>query len=318
MKLSLLHRDKNWITNPPIAGGVQKRLQAFYKYLLDSGKLNNVYCYDDVDKINPSEFILGYNLDNEICRKLDRLNIQTCNTYCSGHDYPSEQIFTSDNVSARFLSSSHFALCKDFVDNDKAFVAPHGFNSDEFQCFDFDPEYFLWCANLGWGWQAKGLEQFIQMAVNNPNYNFVAYGGRHHGDRNHSDKIEEKLRWLDDQIHNFKFKVDLKDQDKDFVFSKAIALCQFTLLNESFNVVTLESIFRKIPVLTLPVNNGGVSDNLGDFNICIQELLINEELLSQIKKQKTRLDNDEFDFKRFSCNTEYHNIKKHFELTFKS
>ena len=309
MQLSLLYKDIDSIHSPPIAGGVQKRFQAFYRYLLRANKLNNLYSYEDIDKISSSEFVVGYNLDNEICRKLGDLNINTCNTYCSGHDQPSEIIFTSNTVSARFLSPSHFELCKNFVDNKRAFTAPHGFNSEEFSSLNSDPKYFIWCSSLAWGPYAKGLSQFIKMAIKNPSYNFVAYGGS----RNNSEKLERDLQKLDDELNNFQFKANLEDEDKDAAFSKAIALCQFTLLNESFNVVTLESIFRKVPVLTLPVNNGGVSDNLGDFNICIEELLVNDQLLAEINKQKNRLNNNEFDFMRFSCETEYETIKNHFE-----
>ena len=303
MMFSILCKKPSDYLCPPTIGGVEKRAKVLMDYLLSQGSLTGIYSFKDLDKIPKTSSIITYNLPNDVAVKLNKLKIKTCNSYCSGHDAPTEEIFTSEFIKVRFLTENQKDLCKGNFNEANAFVAPHGFGEHECKWLPNSRKYYIWCASLGWGTRAKGLDAFFQLAIRNPDKNFIAYCGRWN-----SKELEHSLlesAYSTPNLHNIQIKFDLKDEEKDKAFSHAIALCQFTRLRESFNVVALESVLRNVPVLTLDVENGGVSENLGDFNIKMNKsFILNTEILDQIKTQSDRLNKGLFPKEKFSCGHE--------------
>ena len=300
MKISILCADPENYKTPPIVGGIEKRAKVLIECLQSRKLLEGVFSFQEIDKIPSDSLVIGYCIPNYISKKLHDLRIKSCNIYCSGHDAPTEDIFTSEFVKVRFLSESLKELCSGFFKEENSFVAPHGFSESEKNVCNRYRGYFIWCASLGWGYSAKGLDCFIELALKNPDKNFIAYCGRYR-----SQQLESDLIGLKNRIPNLWIKFDLKDENKDAFFGNAIALCQFTKLREAGNVTTIESILRNVPIITLPVDNCAVNEYLGDFNIKInRDFFINDEIISQIEKQRARLQNGEFDKEKFSIDTE--------------
>jgi hypothetical protein len=61
--------------------------------------------------------------------------------------------------------------------------------------------YYLWVADLVWGWSLKGLNIFVTLASRRPDLTFVAYAS------GHDDYILQRLREAEAQWPNFSYKV---------------------------------------------------------------------------------------------------------------
>ena len=314
----------------PQEGGIEKRIEAFVKfcknnniklYIISSKKINlenytyinsqseQEFIFNALNLIKHDDKVISYNLSIEALKILDRREIKTINANCSGlakGQRPTNFVYSSENIKNRFLSLNQKISYDGFYEEKYSCVIPHGLNDEEFY---FNEElqtkkYFLWCASLGWGLQSKGLDVFLNLAKLNPNDKFIAYGASWN-----SDDIENYLKSLN--LENFKFLGSLTDDKKNEVFSNAIALCQFTRLIESCNIITLESYSRGTPVITLDEDQGGVTNNAKFFDLTLTEYKDFERL----KERSLSINRKEiFDFykKSFHCKNEYDTIIKEF------
>ena len=148
------------------------------------------------------------------------------------------------------------------------------------------------------------MDLFINLAKVNPEDKFVAYGAPWN-----SDQLEDFLRNLN--LPNFSFQSTLKDEDKNKVFSNAIALCQFTRLIESCNIITLESYSRGAPVISLDEDQGGVTNNSKFFDLTMSTL----EDFKRLKNKALKIDRKQiFDYAKdkFHCKNEYNQLIEEF------
>ena len=311
-------------------GGIEKRIEAFIKYcksnniklqIISCKKLNlenyiyvnaeseSEFIFYSMNLINPNDKVITYNLSTESLKILDKKNIKTINANCSGlakNQRPSSEAYSSENIKSRFLSFNQMKSYENYYNKEYSCVIPHGL-SDEDYYFDEKEQgkkYFLWCASLGWGLQSKGLDLFINLAKLNPEDKFVAYGAPWN-----SDQLEDFLRNL--YLPNFSFHLTLKDEDKNKVFSNAIALCQFTRLIESCNIITLESYSRGTPVISLDEDQGGVTNNSKFFDLTMSTF----EDFERLKNKALKIDRKQvFDYAKdkFHCKNEYNQLIEEF------
>jgi hypothetical protein len=311
-------------------GGIEKRIEAFIKYCIKENILLQIYsskkiniqdyqyikCNSDTDFAHKIKSILknkdkviSYNLGEEACKILDNSNIKLINANCSGlakNQRPQNIVYSSENIKSRFLSLNQMKSYENYYNKEHSCVIPHGL-CDEDYFFDekeHNKKYFLWCASLGWGLQPKGLDLFINLAKLNPEDKFIAYGAPWN-----SNQLEDFLRNLN--LPNFSFQLTLKDEDKNKVFSNAIALCQFTRLIESCNIITLESYSRGTPVVSLDEDQGGVTNNSKFFDFTMQTF----EDFKRLKNKALRIDRKQiFDYAKdkFHCKNEYNQLIQEF------
>jgi len=310
-------------------GGIEKRIEAFVKYcrsndiklhIISSKKINlENYLYIDrpseeefidyaCSLINPNDRIISYNLSLNSLKILDKKQIKTINANCSGlaKNQKPFPVYSSSNIKARFLSLNQMKSYKNFFNEKYSCVIPHGLSEDEYFFNEKyqTKSYFLWCASLGWGFEAKGLDIFLKLSKFNKNIKFVMYGAPWN-----SENLENYLKNIN--LPNFYFNLALKDEDKNRVFSNAIALCQFTRLIESCNIITLESYSRGTPVISLNENQGGVTNNSKFFDLTMARLedfnIIKDKALNANRKEI-------FDYAKenFHCKKEYNSIIEEF------
>lgn len=314
-----------------ISGGIEKRIEAFVNFLnkesipikvisskkidyKDAIYIDSISQEDFVSKglssLNKDDKVISYNLTADSCKLLNNKNVRTINANCGGMakgSTPSQFLYSSDIITNRFLSFNQKQSYNGFYDEKNTCIISHGLNEDEFYLNKDNQrmEYFLWCASLGWGWQAKGLDIFIKLAQLNPTERFKVYGAKWN-----SDSLENHLKNLN--MPNVDITFGLKDEEKNEVFSNAIALCQFTRLIESCNIVTLESYSRGTPVITLDEDQGGVTNNAKFFDLTLKSF---EDFISL--KQKALLYNREEIYNyyknNFHCRNEYQKIIEEFK-----
>ncbi len=329
MNITLLNTHEIFPSH--LAGGIEKRIEALVKHcrsnkinlkIISQKPLKDIENYilipfenlkefaeHSINFLDTSKHIISYNLHEEALKVLDQNNIKVINANCGGMakgSKPEKQIYSSKNIKNRFLSLNQKISYNGFYKEEETCVIPHGLGEEEFYFNKEDQtkEYFLWCASLGWGLQPKGLDIFIKLAQLYPNENFVAYGSTWN-----SENLENFIKNLN--IKNLSFNLGLNDKDKNKVFSKAIALCQFTRLIESCNIVTLESFSRGAPVITLDEDQGGVTNNAKFFDLTLKSL----EDLPALKQKAIEIDREEvFNFykNRYHCRNELDQIMEEF------
>lgn len=183
----------------------------------------------------------------------------------------------NDNVHYRFISQTQMDRCiKNKPELGKNSFLCYTALLDEDFIFQPKGEYFLWCASLFWGLQAKGLDMFIQLSSLYPEYEFFAYGM---GD-------EQMHKYLKEQVEpnfpNFKFKGFLdRYKNHNEVFSKAIALCHFSRLQETFSRSTLEALSKGVPVIHF--NSGSIPEQVQDHGILVES---NQQLIESIEESQ--------------------------------
>lgn len=198
-----------------------------------------------------------------------KLNTAKCpvfvNVHGGGDGVLGETGQRENNVHFKFISKTQMERC---IKNrpelgNNSFLCYTSLLNEDF-AFEQKGEYFLWCASLFWGFQAKGLDLFIELSSIYPEYNFFAYGM---GD----GKIEKYLREeVEPNFINFKFKGFLdRYQDHGKVFSKAIAFCQFSRLQESFGRTTIEAMSKGVPIIHF--DSGATPELVQDNGIFIKE-----------------------------------------------
>jgi len=311
-------------------GGIEKRIEAFIKYcksnniklqIISCKKLNlenyiyvnaeseSEFIFYSMNLMNPNDKVITYNLSTESLKILDKKNIKTINANCSGlakNQRPSSEVYSSENIKSRFLSFNQMKSYENYYNNEYSCVIPHGLSDEDyyFNQKEHNNKYFLWCASLGWGLQSKGLDLFINLAKLNPEDKFVAYGAPWN-----SGQLEDFLKNLN--LPNFSFHLTLKDEDKNKVFSNAIALCQFTRLIESCNIITLESYSRGTPVISLDEDQGGVTNNSKFFDLTMSTF----EDFKKLKDKALKIDRKQvFDYAKdkFHCKNEYNQLIEEF------
>jgi len=198
-----------------------------------------------------------------------KLNLTKCpvfvNIHGGGDGILGETTQRENNVHFKFISETQMKRC---IANrpelrKNSFLCYTSLLDEDF-LFKPKGEYFLWCASLFWGFQAKGLDLFIELSTIYPEYQFIAYGM--------GDGTIEKL--LKEQVEpnypNFKFNGFLdRYQNHAEVFSNAIAFCQFSRLQESFGRTTVEALTKGVPVIFF--DSGATPELVQDNGIFIKE-----------------------------------------------
>jgi glycosyltransferase involved in cell wall biosynthesis len=152
-----------------------------------------------------------------------------------------------------------------------------GIANEEYVFFDKNEseDYYLWCAGLQWGFEAKGLSIFLELAQANPNDLFIAYGSG-------NDNISQILSRQQD-IKNFRFLGSLqRGRSHREVFGKAKAFIIPTQIPDTFPRTCLESISKGTPIIgssygSIPEiiehnNCGIVCHNIDDYNLAISTI----------------------------------------------
>jgi glycosyltransferase involved in cell wall biosynthesis len=186
-----------------------------------------------------------------IAKGLKDLNIPIIATIQDSGPWVDNKYIVHPNVYYRFASKFLFEyVFKDsninaFVDavKSRSFWCHTGLDDDEFNLNINKEDYILWVAGLGWGYEGKGLDRFIELAKRLPEENFIAYGS---GD----DTLAKKLKDISLQVKNFNFMGTLNrgDEHKN-VFSKAKLFAMLTRTTEAFGRTNIEAISKGTPVL---------------------------------------------------------------------
>lgn len=176
---------------------------------------------------------------------------------CTFHDSCEKQfgwIKKYDKVKYRFISKFQYNnwITEDW-EKEISFYCYTGLENCEFDLETNKKNYFLWCAGLQWGLEAKGLDIFINLSQINKNYNFIAYGI---GNKD----LEKYLYNLN--ITNFEFRGVL-DRGKKHrqVFKEASAFIMPTQIPEAFGRTLIESFSKGTPVI-------------GSYNGALNELIL--------------------------------------------
>jgi glycosyltransferase involved in cell wall biosynthesis len=199
---------------------------------------------------------------------------------CTFHDSCNKQnnwIKSFANIRYRFLSMFQYNnwITEEWEKN-ISFQCYSGLVDEEYERMDPNPinKYFLWCAGLQWGLEAKGLHIFIALAENNPQYQFIAYGAGNPG-------LEKNLTNL--SIPNFTFAGSLSRGSKHReIFGRASALIMPTQIPDTFPRTCLEAVSKGTPIIAsnkgsltevVDYTQGGVVCNeFQDYNLALESI----------------------------------------------
>ncbi|MEK6884980.1 MAG: glycosyltransferase [Nanoarchaeota archaeon] len=230
------------------------------------------------------------------------LPLLTC-IHCGFNKRPDNFIFNHPNQFYRFVSKYQYdVFIKEDWEKQRSFYAFTGMNDDEFIFNECKEDYYLWCSSLFWGFENKGMDDFIKLAQLNPNKNFIAYGVG-------SQNILDYLNIVSMKLSNFKWMGRLEQgNEHKRVFGNAKAFILTSKLPESLNRAAMEALCRGTVVLGY--NVGSVSEEVqkhhGTYN---NYFVLNKHL------------NDFFDYKAsyeyarntFHINNEIDQILRHSE-----
>jgi len=155
-----------------------------------------------------------------------------------------DQLIRHTGIVYRFISRYQYCqwVREDSV-RGRAFMACTGLGAEE---YDFHPaggDSYLWVGGLGWGFEGKGLDTFLELARRNPEKRFVAYA---------SGRRVQILRahWSSFRVRNFRFMGELlRGPAHREAFGTARALIMPTRLMEALGRTVLESLSKGTPVL---------------------------------------------------------------------
>ena len=170
-----------------------------------------------------------------------------------------ERLGQHPSVAYRFISGYQY---RNWVRDDalrcRSFMAYTSLGEEE---YDFHPsggDSYLWVGGLGWGFEGKGLDTFLDLARRNPGKRFVAYASGRRGQ-------VLRARWASFRMRNFHFKGELlRGRAHREAFRNARALIMPTRLMEALGRTVLESLSKGTPVLGS--GNGALPELINGHN----------------------------------------------------
>jgi glycosyltransferase involved in cell wall biosynthesis len=225
-----------------------------------SKKDSSYYAYSVAKVLENLEFDAIWSQSHWSIEPLLKFNKPIICTFQDSCEKQSSWIKKYPNVKYRFVSKYQY---KNWVteswEEKISFQCYTGLEKEEFLQQQKE-NYFLWCAGLQWGLEAKGLDIFIDLAKANKNHKFIAYGSG-------NPELEKYLYNLN--MPNFSFMGDLKRGDfHKKVFAQARALIMPTRIMDTFPRTCLEAISKGTPIIGS--SNGSIPEiiNLCGGKIC--------------------------------------------------
>lgn len=182
---------------------------------------------------------------------LKDINIPVITTMQDSGPWEDHKFINHQNITYRFISKFIYDLTfKDSAINDNISKVKErstwfhvGLDDSEFEFQKTKQDYILWVAGLGWGYEGKGLDTFVNLAKRLPNEKFVAYGS---GD----DNLAKKLIALSDTVPNFQFKGNLNRGNEHIdTFKNAKLFAMLTKTSEAFGRTNIEALSKGTPVI---------------------------------------------------------------------
>jgi len=175
---------------------------------------------------------------------LSALDIPTIVTLQDSGPGEPERLIHHPAVVYRFISRFQYTnWVRADRERARSFMAYTSLGDEE---YDFDPkggDAYLWVGGLGWGFEGKGLDTFLDLARRNPDKRFVAYAsGRRF------QVLRARFAAL--RVKNFRFMGELlRGPAHREAFRNARALIMPTRLMEALGRTVLESLSKGTPVL---------------------------------------------------------------------
>ena len=190
---------------------------------------------------------------------------------CTFHDSCEKQhgwIKKYSKVKYRFISKFQFSnWVNEDWEKEMSFQCYTGLEKSEFKLETIKKNHFLWCAGLQWGFEAKGLDTFINLAALNKKHNFIAYGSG-------NPQLEKYLTNLN--LPNFSFMGALsRGSLHKEAFANAKALIMPTKIMDTFPRTCLEAISKGTPIIgskmgSIPeiinLSGGAVCENIEEYS----------------------------------------------------
>jgi glycosyltransferase involved in cell wall biosynthesis len=210
------------------------------------------------------------------------------------------ELLNKKNLKYRFISENQFKTwVKTEEDINNSFWCYTGFSDNEYEFNQFPEDYYLWVGSFSWGWEAKGLNLFIELAKYFKEKDFVIYGcGR--------PDIEKIVIDFTKELKNLNYGGMLKrGEDHRRVFKNAKTLIQLSNMNEAYGRTSVEALTKGTPVIT---NFNGANPEIVGNNGGIR-VKTSEELFKSIDDIKNIDRKAVFDYsKRFHADVEVENL----------
>ena len=246
-----------------------------------SNKNSSYYAYSVAKVLKNLKFDIIWSQSNW---SIDPLLFLKKPIVCTFHDSCEKQygwMKDLDKVKYRFISNFQYNnWVKEEWEKAKSFMCYTGLADSEFKLNESKKDYFLWCAGLNWGLNAKGLDIFIKLSETFKDKNFIAYGTG-------NKQLEEYLLSKNKTNSNFLYKGKLnRGENHELVFSNARAFFIPTRLPEAFGRTVIESFSKGTPVYGS--NHGAlnelIKDNINGFKFCLENLTLNLDYNFDYKK----------------------------------
>ncbi len=235
---------------------------------------------------------------------LGDLNIPIITTINDSGPWVDGKYFYRPNVYYRFVSEFLYNFVLQDADKNElveqvksqSFWLHTGLDDYEYELEPNKDNYILWVAGLNWGFDGKGLNDFIELAKKMPEEKFVAYGT---GNKDIEAQLIDKVK----NLPNFEFRGKLnRDHTHREVFKKAKFFAMFSKIPEAFGRTGLEAISKGTPVLgsmwgSVPeqVNHpdvGFCSDNLDEIVKAIRTKTFDYKKCYEFSKEKYHVKNE--------------------------
>lgn len=222
---------------------------------------------------------------------LDEENLNRIKLITTRHDSGEKhrELLNRENLRYRFISENQFKTwTQKEIDKKNSFWCYTGFADDEYEFNENPEDYYLWVGSFAWGWEAKGLNIFIELAKYFKEKTFVIYGCG-------QPEIENLVIDFTKELKNLNYGGMLKrgEQHKN-VFKKAKALIQLSNMNEAYGRTSVEALTKGTPVITNftganpeIVGEAGIRINNGDeLKESIENInLINRKMVFEYSKK---------------------------------